>query len=79
MKATADKKKFLCNLSWSQATFIVLLGTAGFFHWTEHKAHLLGALPFLIFLLCPLMHVFMHKGNGGRPGGGNDSHNHKND
>ena len=25
---------------------------------TEHRAHFFGALPFLILLACPLMHVF---------------------
>ncbi len=35
---------------------------------TEHRAHALGALPLLlIFLLCPLMHFFMH-GRHGRHG-----------
>lgn len=44
----------------------VLLGfsaVALFFLWEEHQAHLLGALPYLIFLLCPLMHLFMHHGH----------------
>jgi len=77
MKGTADKKSFLCNMSWGQATFIVCLGITGFFLWTEHKAHLLGALPFLVFLLCPLTHIFMHKGHGGHHGDVN--HNHKNE
>ena len=36
----------------------------GFFLWTEHQAHLLGVLPYLILLLCPLIHIFMHKGHG---------------
>ena len=43
------------------ALFIVVLG---FFLWTEHQAHLFGALPYLILLLCPLIHIFMHKGHG---------------
>lgn len=45
----------------------VLLGflaIAAFFLITEHKAHVLGALPFLLLLACPLMHVFMHRGHG---------------
>jgi hypothetical protein len=29
----------------------VFLSVAAFFLWTEHRAHLLGALPYLIFLL----------------------------
>ena len=30
---------------------------------TEHRAHVLGALPFLLLLSCPLMHLFMHHGH----------------
>jgi hypothetical protein len=30
----------------------------------EHTAHTLGALPYLLFLACPLMHLFMHSGHG---------------
>ena len=39
------------------------LGVIGFFLWTEHRAHFLGALPYLILLSCPLMHHFMHHGH----------------
>jgi hypothetical protein len=44
---------------------IAFLVIAAFFLWEEHKAHMLGALPFVILLLCPLLHVFMHRGHGG--------------
>jgi hypothetical protein len=43
--------------------FLVLLGVAVFFLWTEHRAHLLGVLPYALFLLCPAMHYFMHRGH----------------
>ena len=43
--------------------FFVLLAVAVFFLWTEHRAHLLGVLPYAIVLLCPLMHYFMHRGH----------------
>ena len=39
---------------------VVALLVGGFFLVTEHRAHLLGALPFLAVLSCPLMHLFMH-------------------
>jgi hypothetical protein len=39
------------------------LGAIGFYLFTEHRAHLWGALPFLILLSCPLMHLFMHHGH----------------
>lgn len=41
----------------------------------EHRAHFIYALPWLIFLLCPLMHIFMHGGHGGH-GGHDDSSEH---
>lgn len=46
---------------------IALIGfllVAGFFLVTEHTAHFLGALPYLIFLVCPLMHLFMRHHHG---------------
>ncbi|MFZ3152969.1 MAG: DUF2933 domain-containing protein [Pseudomonas sp.] len=42
--------------------------------WEEHEAHLLGALPYLIVLLCPLMHLFMHHGHGRGKDGPHDHH-----
>jgi hypothetical protein len=30
----------------------------------EHRIHVLGFLPFLFLLACPLMHLFMHHGHG---------------
>ena len=50
---------------------IVLIGfavVAAFYLWTEHRAHLLGVLPWLLILACPLMHIFMHGGHGGHGG-----------
>lgn len=59
----------------------VLIGfllIAGFFLWTEHRAHLLGILPYLLFAACPLMHLF-HHGHGhhgrGAPEASNTRHN----
>ncbi len=55
---------------WRLSFGLVLIGflaIAGFFLVTEHRAHLLGVLPFLLLLACPLMH-FMHGGHGGHGG-----------
>lgn len=46
---------------WVLAGFLLV---AGFFLWTEHRAHLLGVLPYLLVLACPLMHLFHHHGHG---------------
>lgn len=42
---------------------IVFGGIAGYFLLTEHLAHVIGVLPFLILLICPIMHLFMHHGH----------------
>lgn len=44
---------------------VVMGGVAGYFLLTEHLAHVVQALPYLLLLACPLMHVFMHHGHGG--------------
>lgn len=69
--------------------FIGFAAVAGFFLVAEHTAHVFGALPWLLVLACPLMHVFMHRGHGhgghrhdrGAPGdsgprGGDSPHRH---
>ena len=43
---------------------MAFLAIAVFFLATEHTAHFFGVLPFLLLLLCPLLHVFMHGGHG---------------
>lgn len=43
---------------------IGFLAIAGFFLFTEHRAHLFGFLPYLLLLACPLMHLFHHGGHG---------------
>lgn len=45
----------------------VFIAVAGYFLWAEHEAHVKLAipyLPYLILLLCPLMHLLMHRGHG---------------
>ena len=44
---------------------LVLGAIAAYFLLREHRAHFFGALPFLLLLACPVMHVFMHHGHGG--------------
>ncbi|MBI3898864.1 MAG: DUF2933 domain-containing protein [Gammaproteobacteria bacterium] len=45
--------------------FLAFAAIAGFFLLTEHRAHVLGALPYVLLALCPLMHLFGHGGHGG--------------
>ena len=42
----------------------LILSIVGFYLVTEHTAHLLGVLPWLILLACPFIHIFMHRGHG---------------
>lgn len=53
---------------------IGFLAIGGFFLFTEHQAHVLGALPFLLLLACPLLHLFGHgsHGHGRHDGHGDD-------
>jgi hypothetical protein len=51
----------------------VLTVTLGLYLLTQHTAHLLGALPYALILLCPLMHFLMPGMHGGHSGHG--SHN----
>src|SRR5215510_9277019 len=32
--------------------------------WQEHRAHLLGVIPYLILFACPLMHLLHRRGHG---------------
>lgn len=46
---------------------LVIGSVAGYFLLTEHLAHVIQALPYLLLLACPLTHRFMH-GKHGRHG-----------
>ena len=53
---------------WRSRTGITVIGfalVAAFYILREHYAHVVGALPYLLILLCPLLHLFMHRGHGG--------------
>ncbi|MGC8213164.1 DUF2933 domain-containing protein [Ralstonia pseudosolanacearum] len=48
----------------SKLVLIGFLLVVAYFLWTEHQAHVIQFLPFLLLATCPLMHVFMHGGHG---------------
>lgn len=48
----------------SGLALIAFLAVGVFYLYVEHRAHLYGALPYLLLLACPLLHVFMHRGHG---------------
>ena len=61
---------------WRSKTGVVCAGflaIGGFFLITEHTAHVLGALPWLLLAACPLMHLFMHHGHGEHHYGDSDA------
>ncbi|MCQ4143421.1 MULTISPECIES: DUF2933 domain-containing protein [Vogesella] len=63
----------------SHWVFIGFVLVAGFLLFTEHRAHVLGALPYLLLLACPLMHLFMHHGHGHHHGGAPRHHHQDKD
>jgi hypothetical protein len=59
----------------SAIALLVFASVALFLLFSEHRAHFLGVLPYLLLLSCPLMHLFMHHGHGhGKRGSANEEH-----
>jgi hypothetical protein len=58
--------------SWTGLVLLAFLAIAAFFLIAEHTAHVIGVLPYALLLLCPLIHLFMHRGHGGH--GDQDNH-----
>lgn len=53
--------------------FFGFAAIAGFLLLAEHRAHFFGALPYLLLLACPLMHLFHHGGHGGHRNHGGEA------
>ena len=53
----SSKMKLVLIISAALVTGVV-------FSWGEHKVHILSYAPYLIFLLCPILHLFMHGKHG---------------
>lgn len=54
--------------SWRTAGGLATISLAlvvAFYLLMEHTAHVFGALPYLLLLACPLLHLF-HRGGHGR-------------
>ena len=58
----------------SNLALVAFLGVGGYFLWTEHQAHVIAALPWVLILGCLVMHLFIHggHGHGGSGHGDND-------
>ena len=64
----------------TKLTFVVFLAIAAYFLWTEHQAHVIEYLPWLLILACVGMHLFMHGGHGhGGEGHDHSEHEHSTD
>lgn len=45
--------------------FLTAVLAAGVFYiLTEHWGHVWGVAPYLLFLACPILHLFLHRGHG---------------
>ena len=60
--------------TYSRNVFIAFAAIALLLIAYEHRVHVLGILPWLLILACPLMHLFMHHGHGGH--GSHSGHGH---
>jgi hypothetical protein len=69
------KRKFSIS-SWLRSpvglVVFTLLAMVALYFAIEHTAHVFDFLPYMLLLLCPLLHLFMHGGPGWHSG-----HDHK--
>lgn len=61
------------HISKGRWVFYGFLAIAVSLLFTEHRAHVLGVLPYLFLLACPFMHIFMHHGHSDH---GQHTHSH---
>jgi hypothetical protein len=69
-----DRRGFRIPGKWVLIGFIAI---AGYFLLTEHRAHAIQFLPFLLVLACPLLHMFHGHGSHGRHGHGEEPRDDK--
>ena len=55
---------FRCFTSYRAWVVLALATVLGGYLVIWHGAHVAAALPLLVILACPLMHIFMHGGHG---------------
>lgn len=64
------KNGWRSKANWALVGFLLV---AAYFLITEHRAHVIDFLPFILVLACPLLHLFMHRDHGH---GANRDHEH---
>ncbi|MGE0559753.1 MAG: DUF2933 domain-containing protein [Burkholderiales bacterium] len=62
-------------LSRFNAGLLAVIAVIAYFLLSEHKAHFINYLPYLLLLACPLLHLFMH--GGAHSHGGHSADNGK--
>ena len=65
MNAITKSFNWFNNLSWGSLVVIGITLIGGYYLWETYREQLFSYWPYLILLLCPLMHIFMHRGHGG--------------
>lgn len=65
-QASRARKGWRSRSTWALLGFLAI---AGFFLFTEHRAHALLALAVILLLACPLLHLFGHSGHDEGHGG----------
>jgi hypothetical protein len=67
-KSQVDSSSRLNRTLVKKYILFLAVAFAAYFLYAEHREHTLGILPYVILLLCPLMHFFMHRRHGGQHG-----------
>jgi hypothetical protein len=76
MENTTSRRSLL-DIPW-WAACLTFLAIALVLTWQEHRAHILSAASWLLFLACPLTHFLMHRGHdhGEKAGQSHSEHHH---
>ncbi len=69
MESSESKSRLKIN---SKFVLMAFLAIGAVYLIKEYASQALAALPYLLILLCPVMHLFMHR--GGHGGGHDGSH-----
>lgn len=65
MNTLQESLNWLSRRSLTQILLTGIFIGGGYVLWQRYQEQLYVYLPYLFLLLCPLMHVFLHKGHGG--------------
>jgi hypothetical protein len=48
---------------WIVTSLCLVSAVLAFSLWRDHRSHVLQAVPYLLLLACPIIHLFMHRGH----------------